>query len=107
MKQFRRKRSARGLMRGLAFLLLFSMGLLAPLTAFPGDQQKWSGVDESVVERIAKEHGREAHAPLINTDQGDLLLFVFLLAGAVGGFAGGYYWRKLVERQPETGQGEK
>ncbi len=58
---------------------------------------EWSGVDESVIEKYAKEHGREAVAPLINTDQGDLLLFVFLIAGTVGGFAAGYYWRILME----------
>lgn len=58
---------------------------------------RWTGVDESVVEKFASERGREAHDPLINTDQGDLLLFVFLLAGAVGGFAAGYSWRMLVE----------
>lgn len=60
--------------------------------------EKWQGVDESVVEKIAKEHGREAREPFINTDQGDLLLFVFLLAGAVGGFAAGYYWRELIQK---------
>lgn len=64
---------------------------------------KWSGVDESVVEKIASEHGRESRAPLINTDQGDLLLFVFLLAGAAGGFAAGYYWRVLMEGRGRQG----
>lgn len=62
---------------------------------------EWGGVDESVVEKYAEEHGRGATDPLINTDQGDLLLFVFLLAGAVGGFIGGYYWRTLMEKRPE------
>ncbi|MCX7794308.1 MAG: hypothetical protein N2257_07910 [Thermodesulfovibrionales bacterium] len=65
--------------------------------------EKWSGVDESVIERFAKEHGREAGDPLINTDQGDLLLFVFLIAGAVGGFFAGYYWMVLSEeRGPQS-----
>jgi hypothetical protein len=63
----------------------------------------WTGVDEEVVEKVAKEHGREARPPLINTDQGDLLLFVFLLAGAVGGFAAGYYWRSLTENKGNKG----
>lgn len=57
--------------------------------------EKWPGVDESVVEKFAKEHGREAREPFINTDQGDLLLFVFLLAGTAGGFIAGYYWKEL------------
>lgn len=61
--------------------------------------EKWQGIDESVVEKYAKEHGREPHDPMIDTDQGDLLLFVFLLAGAAGGFAAGYFWRKLTERK--------
>ena len=66
----------------------------------------WPGIDESVVERIARQQGRAAHEPLINSDQGDLLLFVFLAAGAVGGFIAGYYWRVLTEdkrnRQNDT-----
>jgi hypothetical protein len=54
-------------------------------------------VDESVVEKYAKDHGREAREPLINTDQADLLLFMFLTGGVIGGFAAGYYWRMLME----------
>jgi hypothetical protein len=61
----------------------------------------WTGVDEAVVEKVAKEHGREARPPLVSTDKGDLLLFIFLVAGAVGGFAGGYYWRMLVSEKKE------
>lgn len=76
------------------FLLLLTVHC-ALLTSASAD--KWGGVDESVVERYAEEHGREAVDPVINTDQGDLLLFVFLLAGAVGGFVAGYYWRTLTE----------
>lgn len=76
-----------------ALLIYFSLQPLA------SGADKWSGVDESVVEKFAKEHGREAREPLINTDQGDLLLFVFLIAGAVGGFVAGYYWRTLTEER--------
>ena len=63
----------------------------------------WTGVDEAVVEKIAKEHGREARKPLIDPGEGDLLLFLFLLAGTVGGFAAGYAWRMLVseKRKPK------
>ncbi len=60
------------------------------------EESKWTGVDERVVEKIAADHGRPPTDPIINTDQGDLLLFVFLGAGAVGGFAAGYYWHKLI-----------
>ncbi|MBI5665134.1 MAG: cobalt ABC transporter permease [Nitrospirae bacterium] len=75
------------------FLLLISH-FLFPTSAAAAD---WSGVDESVVEKYAKDHGREAKGPLINTDQGDLLLFMFLIGGVIGGFAAGYYWRTLTE----------
>jgi hypothetical protein len=67
---------------------------------------KWTGVDESVVEKIAEENGRVAHDPIINTDQGDLLLFVFLAAGVVGGFIGGYYWRVLTENKDVSNEVE-
>lgn len=59
----------------------------------------WTGVDEAVVERVAREHGHEARRPLIDPGEGDLLLFLFLLAGAGGGFAAGYYWRMLVSEK--------
>ena len=81
---------------GMMLLLLTVFCILPPAT--PADE-KWPGVDESVVEKYAGEHGREASEPLINTGRGDLLLFVFLLAGAVGGFIGGYYWRTLTEKR--------
>jgi ABC-type cobalt transport system substrate-binding protein len=88
----------------LAMLLLsFSLHQLAF-----SSEGKWPGVDESVIEKYAKEHGREPKQPLINTDQGDLLLFVFFFAGAAGGFVAGYYWRILmVERAPKINKGEQ
>ncbi len=60
-----------------------------------GRAASWSGVDETVIEKFAEKAGRPAREPFINTDQGDLLLFVFLLAGAVAGFAAGYWFRVL------------
>ena len=55
----------------------------------------WPGVDETVIERVAADAGRPPREPYINTDQGDLLLFLFLVAGAVGGFIAGYTFRGL------------
>jgi hypothetical protein len=83
---------------GLVFLFLLLCPFLAPAVE---KGEKWSGIDESVVKKIAREHGREAREPIINTDQGDLLLFVFLLAGAVGGFIAGYYWRRLISEKAQ------
>jgi hypothetical protein len=84
------------------FQLFFFCFLLTILcfSAFVDASEKWPGIDEAVVKKYAKEYGREAKEPLINTDQGDLLLFVFLLAGAVGGFVAGYYWRSLMTERP-------
>ncbi|MGD1074472.1 MAG: cobalt ABC transporter permease [Thermodesulfovibrionales bacterium] len=86
------------------FLILLLFTLICSPAAVVSSSEKWTGVDESVVEKYAKEHGREARRPLIDTDQGDLLLFVFLLAGTIGGFAAGYYWRELLE--PKTKEKE-
>ncbi|HEY6872027.1 MAG TPA: cobalt ABC transporter permease [Geobacteraceae bacterium] len=72
-------------------LFVFYFFTLAP--------RPWTGVDEAVVEKIAREHGREARKPLIDPGEGDLLLFVFLVAGVVGGFAAGYSWRMLVSEK--------
>lgn len=65
----------------------------------------WSGVDETVVERYAVEAGRHAWTPFINTDQGDLLLFVFLVAGVIGGFALGYFFRYLFAERKQLNAG--
>lgn len=64
---------------------------------FASEPKSWDGVDEAVVEKISKEHGREAKAPLLDPS-GDLLLFAFLVAGAAGGFVAGYYWRQLTHK---------
>ncbi len=70
--------------------------LLFAFSFFTLGPKPWVGVDEAVVAKIAKEQGREARKPLLNLGDGDLRLFAFLLVGAVGGFAAGYYWRVLV-----------
>ncbi|MGD7652253.1 MAG: hypothetical protein ACQCXQ_03490 [Verrucomicrobiales bacterium] len=70
--------------------------LAAGLTWWLGRQgHEWAGVDETVVEKYADAAGRPARDPYINTDQGDLLLFCFLVAGVAGGFVGGYCFRDL------------
>jgi hypothetical protein len=87
-----------------SLILFLTTLLLLVLPCLTAASEKWSGVDKSVVEKIAKEQGREARSPLINTEQGDLLLFVFLIAGATGGFAAGYFWKTLLVNK--AGRGE-
>lgn len=79
------------------FIVALSLVSFSFCPAIAPRAEPWPGVDETVVEKFAREHGRESREPLINTDQGDLLLFAFLLAGTAGGFAAGYYWRMLLE----------
>ncbi len=90
------------------FLIFFSLlpafCILPPIISAGA---KWPGVDESVIEKVAREHGREAKEPLINTDRGDLFLFVFLIAGAAGGFVGGYYWRGLTGKKVGGAEAQK
>jgi hypothetical protein len=91
-------------MRFHIFVILFLFAIHCSLLTVVFASEKWQGVDESVVEKYAKEYGREARKPFIDTDRGDLLLFVFLVAGSVGGFAAGYYWRVLTERKKKNGE---
>lgn len=74
----------------LILILLLSV-LVLPVTA----EEKWKGIDETVVEKYALDRGAEAAEPFIPVE-GDLLLFLFALAGAVGGFVMGYYWHKVM-----------
>jgi ABC-type cobalt transport system substrate-binding protein len=71
--------------------------------ALENTEHKWPGVDETVVEKVAREAGRPPREPIINTDHGDLLLFCFLVAGAIGGFILGYCFRALF---PPRGRGK-
>lgn len=89
-------------------LVLFCALLLGGLAV--GDAsagEKWPGVDDAVVNRIAREHGREERPSLILAAEGDLQLFMFLMAGAVGGFVGGYYWRVLLEGKSKPNSNSK
>lgn len=75
-----------------ALLLAVALGSWLALRKAPA---QWQGVDATVVERFARQAGRGARRPYIDTDRGDMLLFVFLLAGISGGFLGGYCFREL------------
>ena len=79
-------------MRVLAGLFLF-LSLAVPGLA-EEKEEKWGGIDETVIERYATERGRVASEPFISVE-GDMLLFLFALAGAAGGFVMGYYWHKV------------
>jgi hypothetical protein len=82
-------------MKRAGLILMLAGLLLAGPACPPGRTASWSGVDETVIEKFAEKAGRKASEPFINTEQGDLLLFVFLVAGIVGGFIGGYNFRVL------------
>jgi len=80
----------------LSMLLFLGTAAVAAEQGKQEEQQpKWPGVDETVVGKYAKELGRPPRDPYINTDQGDMLLFLFALAGTGGGFVMGYYWHKI------------
>ena len=85
--------------------------LLFVLYFFTLAPRQWEGVDDAVVAKIAREHGREAKKPtFFDPGEGDLLLFAFLLAGVVSGFGAGYWWRMLTsgkEQGQSTGPADK
>ncbi len=67
----------------------------SPVIKEANEEEKWTGIDVSIVGKYAEKYGRPPRKPYINTDQGDLLLFVFTTAGVIGGFVIGYNFRKL------------
>jgi len=81
----------------LALVVLLALAFWSA-TNRPGANatQNWAGVDETVVEKYAADAGRAASPPILNTESGDLLLFIFTLSGAAAGFAAGYCWRMLM-----------
>jgi cobalt/nickel transport system permease protein len=82
---------------------LVIFGLVWAVGVSTGD---WVGIDEGVMERVAEEQGRPARTPFINTDVGDLLLFVFFGGALVAGGLIGWVVRGLlggrVGRRPDA-----
>ncbi|MDO8141064.1 MAG: hypothetical protein Q6358_06150 [Candidatus Brocadiales bacterium] len=65
------------------------------VTQTNNEEGPWTGIDVSIVGKYATKYGHPPRDPYINTDQGDLLLFVFTFAGVVGGFVMGFNARKI------------
>ncbi|MCL5264613.1 MAG: cobalt ABC transporter permease [Chloroflexi bacterium] len=74
----------------LGIIVVFVLLIAASLN----ESVSWEGVDTAVVGKYGSELGRAPWTPLINL-QGDSLLFAFTIAGVIGGFVAGYYWREL------------
>ena len=81
-------------MKRLLLVLACVLVLVGTVTAEEAKKEKWAGIDEAVIAKYATDRGREAAEPLFNIE-GDMLLFLFALAGAMGGFVMGYYWHKV------------
>jgi len=62
----------------------------------PGADEKISGVVKEYAEKV----GTAERDPYINTDKGDILLFLFCFSGIVAGFYLGYHWKKIVSEKP-------
>lgn len=56
----------------------------------------YAGTDETVarvIQQYAVKAGTGIRPPLLNTDRGDLPLFLFAVSGLISGFFFGYNWR--------------
>jgi len=83
----------------IPILVLSALGIVVGWVALNKEAQ-WSGVDETVVKKFAEESGRPPAESFI---RGDALLFFFLIAGTVGGFVAGYYYRGLFPPDRKVG----
>ena len=80
-------------MRTFIIVLVAAAIVAGSFLAFNLRKGDWRGADDSV-EEIATANGRPPAAPLIDIDHHpDVGLFVFLMAGVVGGFVAGYVCR--------------
>ena len=75
-------------------LFVFYFFTLAP--------RPWTGVDEAVVEKIAREHGREAQRAAHRSRRRGPAALRLPPGGRRRRLCGGYYWRKLVSEKKDT-----
>jgi len=92
-------------MKRLLIVLVCFLSLTCLASAEEANKEKWVGIDEAVIEKYATDKGIQAADPLFNVE-GDMLLFLFALAGAIGGFVMGYYWHKVFIMGKITGEGD-
>jgi len=85
--------------------LLFALTLPVYVSLAAADS-KWPGVDEAVVKKFAEDAGRPARDPFLDFGEGDIQLFLFLIAGTVGGFVAGYYYRDLFAPRPKRAKNQ-
>jgi len=81
-------------MKRLILIPILLLVLASAAAAEAPAQEKWTGIDEAIIQKYATDKGRPAAEPLFNVE-GDMLLFLFALAGAIGGFVMGYQWHKV------------
>lgn len=81
-------------MREIVVILLTLCFLLFSIVKAEERKEKWTGLDEAVIEKVAEEKGRMPKS-ILNLE-GDTELFVFSLFSGLAGFIAGYYWRKLL-----------
>jgi hypothetical protein len=90
-------------MKNIALVLACSLMVCLAVAFAHAADEKWPGVDETVVGKYAKEHGRPAKPNIIDLE-GDSLLFAFLIAGVAGGFVLGYYYRDFMAKKGAEGK---
>jgi hypothetical protein len=85
-----------------ALVLVTLLGLGAANLAEAAQEDRYSGVDEAVVEQAARKAGRTPRSYVSFLEQGDIPLMMSVLAGLVGGFALGYIYRgHFAGRKPD------
>lgn len=85
--------------------MIAHLAALLAAVASAAAEERWPGVDETVVERVAAAAGRTPWTVPF-APEGDALLFAFLVAGLVGGFVLGYGYHALFV-VPRAGEGRR
>ncbi len=92
-------------MKKIVLLILCVIFFVSGQAQAEEKEEKWKGIDEAVIEKIAEEKGR-APKSIFNLE-GDTELFVFSLFSGLAGFITGYYWRKLLSDEKNAASPEK
>jgi len=90
-----------------SFILILTLAAIAGTAMYAVNMAKEKGPWGDTTDVLAGSTGRVAHDPLINTEQGNMLVFFFTMGSLTASSIVGYNWRGLFRRRDTINSARK